>query len=91
MAKKYKQTKNIQENITHREIMKSPHLCNEMIYIPSDLNDIQPRSIKVWNWNEIGFDINGKWQNPSVIKTFPKDTACGGCKQDSEHNYYIAH
>ena len=29
--------------------------------IPSDLNDIKPRSTQVWNCDEVGFDPNGIW------------------------------
>ena len=36
--------------------------------IPYDLNDIQPRATQVWNCDNIGFDINGKWNN--VICTY---------------------
>ena len=38
-----------------------PPPLQDMINIPSDLNNIQPRSIQVRNWNVIGFDTNGKW------------------------------
>ena len=30
--------------------------------IPSDLNDIQPRATQVWNYDEVGFDNNGRWK-----------------------------
>ena len=29
--------------------------------IPSDLNDIQPRATQLWNWDEFGIDLNGRW------------------------------
>ena len=33
----------------------------QKIIIPSDINDIQPRSTQVWNCDEVGFDPNGRW------------------------------
>ena len=36
--------------------------------IPSDINDIQPRSTYVWNCHEVGFDPNGGWHK--VICTY---------------------
>ena len=29
--------------------------------ISSDLNDIQPRDTQVWNYNEVEFDLNVRW------------------------------
>ena len=33
----------------------------QKIIIPSDINDIQPRSTPVWNCDEVGFDPNRRW------------------------------
>ena len=40
---------------------ENKHALQQMINTPSDLNKIQPISMKVWNCIEIGFDANGKW------------------------------
>ena len=61
MAKKYKQTKKYTKQYYSQENTEDSPPFQEMMNTPYDLNDIQPRSIKVWNWNEIGFYTNGKW------------------------------
>ena len=35
---------------------------------PPDLHQIRPRATQVWNYDEIGFDPNGKWQK--VVCTY---------------------
>ena len=42
----------------------------QTMIIPSELNDIQPKSTQVCNCNEIGFDINGIWINVSCTYKF---------------------
>ena len=36
--------------------------------IPSDLNNIQPKTTQVWNYDEYGFDTNERWSK--VICTY---------------------
>ena len=40
---------------------ENKHALKQMINTPSDLKNIQPIYMKVWNWIEIGFDTNVKW------------------------------
>ena len=38
-----------------------PRLPVDLQVVPPDLQDIQPCPLKVWNYNEIGFDTNGNF------------------------------
>ena len=40
----------------------------QKIIIPSDINDFQSRSTKLWNCDEVGFDPNIRWSK--VICTY---------------------
>ena len=42
----------------------------QKMIIPSDLNDIQPRTTQVWKCDESGFDHNGRWNKVICIYKF---------------------
>ena len=46
------------QEITKEEASKT---LEELMVIPKDLAEIQPRDSQVWNCDEIGLDPNGKW------------------------------
>ena len=44
------------------------HVNNNRKIVPPDLHKIQPRATQLWNFDEIGFDPNGKWRK--VVCTY---------------------
>ena len=39
-----------------------PSIAVELQVVPPDLQDIHPRLLQLWNFEEIGFDTNGTWK-----------------------------
>ena len=62
-----KVNKELGDSCDHDE--NNQHFLQKII-IPSDINDIQPRSTQVWNCDEVGFDPNGRWHNVICTYTF---------------------
>ena len=55
---KQPQTIRVKQSITREDAVKN---VEQLMTVPMDLDEIQPRSSQVWNCNEIGLDPNGKW------------------------------
>ena len=87
MAKIYKQTKNIQRNITHRGILNSPHLCKQLWTPPLTSMPYNQEPLRCKTEMKLGLISMESGKNPSVIKSSSKETACWGCKQESKHHY----
>ena len=85
-------SENIQANKQNKKVEQSrdkaeknqPFLLN--MNIPSDLNDIQPRSTKVWNCGLIGFYSNGSCNKVICTYNFFQVNEFGMCKQERDYH-----
>ena len=55
--------------------------------LSEDLEDIHPRKPHVWNFDEIGFDLNISWINVVCTYSFSLYIGCEGHRSEREHTY----
>ena len=51
-----------------RKTTVNSHDNNHRKFVQPDLHHIQPRATQLWNFDEVGFDPNGKWRK--VVCTY---------------------
>ena len=83
------------QNLKSRKYSSTPQLYQptepsfpfEIQVVPSDLQDIQPHPLQVWNCGDFGFDPNGNWKNMVCMYNFSHITGYGGPRLVRDHHY----
>ena len=68
-------------------ITTTKYTLDNMKKVPSDLHDTQLWTHKVWNWDEVSFDSNGRWE-VIVLNYKWWNVSRYWCSQTGEHVHF---